>query len=315
MLRKWLIVLMLFPVFIFAQSVKTIQVGSFNVEWFPCKDDGNMMKKYGINLRQPPNGDSTDIPALFQVIKNLDVELLGVVEVVDTDLFQASAQKYLGSQYKYIYAPSVSSQKVGFLYDSSVLELIGSPQIYGEVALYPDSWLRPAFRAYFKAKPDGMDFNAVIVHLKAAPGGWKKRLKQWKALKRILEQVPQQTGDKDIVLMGDFNNVSKLGYNEFKPLMEKLHFLWATSELVKKHEFSNFWQPDHMQPRIQGSLIDQIFISRHAEDEFVSNSVEVGGMCAQKKDSYEGAAIPEYYEKISDHCPVIATFRVDKDDD
>ena len=33
------------------QTKETIEVGSFNIEWFPCKDDGEMMKnKYDIDL-------------------------------------------------------------------------------------------------------------------------------------------------------------------------------------------------------------------------------------------------------------------------
>ena len=296
------------------EDTSIIQIGSFNIEWFPCKEDGEMMKKYGINLRIPPQGQATDIPALFNLLKELDIELLGLVEVVDTQLLQEKAIEYLGPQYKFIYAPSPGSQKVGFLYDSSVLELVGKPQVYMDVALKPDSWLRPAFRAYFKALKTGFDFHAVVVHLKAGPAGWDQRQKQWAVLERILEQVQNDTGDKDVVLMGDFNNVSKLGYDEFKPLMEKMGFYWATSEIADSG-YTNYWQPDYREERIQGSLIDQIFISRGALEEYVKNSVEVGGMCRDGKPEYKGEAIPEYREKISDHCPVYCSFLADKDND
>ena len=169
------ILFLLLPVLLLAQNEKYIQIGSFNIEWFPCKEDGEMMKKYGINLRRPPQGNSTDLPALFSLLKELDIELLGVVEVVDPQLLQDSAKKYLGDQFRVIYAPSPSSQKVGFLYDSSVLQVIGKPQVYMDVALGPDTWLRPGLRVYFKYKENGFDFNAMIVHLKAAPSGLKKR--------------------------------------------------------------------------------------------------------------------------------------------
>lgn len=315
-MKLWRIVLILvLPLIVFAQNEKYIQVGSFNMEWFPCKDDGEMMKKYGINLRMPPRGEATDLKALFSLLKDLDVELLAVVEIVDPELLESSAKKYLGEEFKVIYAPSPSSQKVGFLYDSSVLQVIGKPQVYMDVALGPNTWLRPALRAYFKYRENGFDFNAVVVHLKAAPSGLKKRQKQWKVLGKLLREIPQQCRDEDLVMMGDFNNVSRLGIDEFKPLMDSLHYYWATSELADKNISSDFWQPDYSKKYIEGSLIDQIFISAGARQEYVENSVRVGGMCAEGKNAYKGDEIPEYYKKISDHCPVFATFRVDLDND
>ncbi len=310
-----LLLLILLPLLLLAQNNETvIQVGSFNMEWFPCKDDGNMMKKYGITLRDLPHGNATDIPAMFGLLKKLDIELLGVVEVVDPKVLEESARKYLGPQYKFIYAPSPGSQKVGFLYDSSVIELKGDPEVYYSVALRPDSWLRPAFRGYFKYKPNGFDFHAIICHLKASPSGWKIRNKQWRALEQILVNL-ERSSDKDIVVMGDFNNVSKLGYNEFLSRMQKLHFYWATGELVKEHLYSDYWQPNFDEPYIKGSLIDQIFVSSDAQVELVPNSTEVGGACTQGKDEYRGENIPDYFKKISDHCPVWVSFKADKDND
>lgn len=314
MLRILMFLILTLPVVVPAQPAE-IEVGSFNLEWFPCKDDGNMMKDYGINLRRPPSGNATNIPALFNLLKKLDIELLGVVEVVDPALLEKSAQEYLGPEFKFIYAPSAGSQKVGFLYDSSVLDIIGQPEIYASVKLKPNSWLRPAFRAYFKVKPSGMDFHAIIAHLKAGPSGWGQRQQQWKVLENILKTLPEESGDKDIVLMGDFNNVSKYGYDEFKPVMQRLGFNWANAQMAIDSSYTNYWRPDYTKERIQGSLIDQIFISADAEVEFVPNSSKVGGMCAGGASEYEGEAIPEFYEQISDHCPIFVSFKVDVDND
>ncbi len=315
MLKRLFLILILVPVVLFAQAPAQIKVGSFNAEWFPCKDDGTMMKQYGINLRYPPTGNATDIPAMFNMLKQLDLQLLGVVEVVDTKMMAESAAKYLGKNYKFIYAPATGSQKVGFVYNASVLKLVGQPVVYSEVTLKPGSWLRPAFRADFRVLPNGMDFHAIIAHLKAAPSGWKKRDQQWRILGNILKNLKENSPDKDIVLMGDFNNVSKNKYNEFKPLMEKLGFYWATSELVKKQFVSDYWKPDFNKERIEGSLIDQIFLSPGMMHEYEKGSTRVGGMCADGKNEYKGSEIPEYYETISDHCPVYFTLHADKDDD
>jgi hypothetical protein len=296
-------------------SEKMIQVGTFNIEWFPCKDDGEMMKTYGIELRYPPQGDPTDIEALFQFLKKIDLELIGVVEIVDTQMFERLAQRYLGEAFEFIYAPGAGSQRVGFLYDSSVLELIGEPRVYNEVKLSPTSWLRPAFGGYFRSFKNGFDFHAVVTHLKAGPAGKDKRLEQWAAIENLLTTLSEETGDDDIILMGDMNNVSSLKENEFLPVIKRLNYYWATAELAADSSFSSYWQPDYRIERIEGSLIDHIFISADAQIEYLPNSAQNGGMCSEGKKEYLGEAIPAYHQKISDHCPVWVSFKADVDND
>ena len=312
-MKHLLYLLIAIPVLLAAQNEKIIEIGTFNLEWFPCKDDGAMMKKYGIELRHPPKGNSTDMKALFGLLKDLDIELLGCEEIVDPKMLADSAKKYLGDEFEFIYSPSGGDQKVGFLYDSSVLELIGSPQTYAQVELSADSRLRPAFRAYFKTKPDGFDFHAIVTHLKASPRGWDLRKKQWDQINQILKSLPEETKDSDIILLGDFNDVSKLGIAEFDTIMTERKFFRITSEM--KNGYSNYWQPDYKVDRIQGSLIDHIFISENAKIEYIENSAKIGGMCGTDQYEYFGKAIPDYYNLISDHCPVYGSFRADKDDD
>ena len=290
-----------------------IEIGTFNIEWFPCKDDGEMMKQYGINLRYPPTGESTNMRSLFEFLKELDIELLAVEEIVDPVMFADSAKKYMGEQFKFIYSPSGGDQKVGFLYNSDALQAIGKPKTYMQVALSNDSRLRPALGVYFKAIPSGFDFHAIVVHLKASPRGWDLRKKQWSVLEQILTDLPKKTEDADIILLGDFNNVSKLRTAEFDTVMQRINFYRATQELGEG--FSDYWQPDYKKERIEGSLIDHIFISNDAKIEFIENSTKVGGMCDSGKFEYIGDSIPGYYNSISDHCPVYGSFRVDIDND
>ncbi|MBD3226518.1 MAG: hypothetical protein GF313_17465 [Caldithrix sp.] len=289
-----------------------IEIGTFNIEWFPCKDDGKLLKSYGIDLRYPPQGESTDIEALFHLLDSLDIELLGVQEIVDGPLFAQKAQHYLGDHYRFIYSKSGGSQKVGFLYDSTRLTLKGESRTYLSVALGEDSRLRPAFSAFFQYKKNGFDFHALVTHLKAMPSGRDIREKQWKAIKTILTDI-QKDNEKDIILLGDFNNVSPIREQEFLPLMDQLNYYWATGELETKG--SNYWQPDYKVERVQSSLIDHIFISDDAKVEYVDNSLKVGGMCATGAEEFKGDAIPDYFHTISDHCPVFATFRADVDND
>ncbi len=311
-MKKLSLLIVLLPLFVFAQNSTTLEVGSFNIEWFPCKDDGEMMKQYGINLRYPPEGNATDTTALFALLKELDIELLGVQEIVDTKLFGELAKRHLGEEFEFVYAPGGGDQKVGFLYDSSVLELVGTAEMYSSVQLSPDSRLRPALRGYFKTKPDGFDFHAIVLHLKASPRGWDLREQQWNALEEILSELPEKTGDADIILVGDMNNVTDRREEEFMPLMRQLGYHWASGEAPGLP--TNYWQPDWKVQRIQESAIDHIMVSGDAKVEYVENSIRVGGMCAADSAEYVDN-FPDYYNNISDHCPVFATFEVGEDND
>jgi endonuclease/exonuclease/phosphatase family metal-dependent hydrolase len=306
-----LIILIFLVLPLFAQENTTIEIGTFNIRFFPCNQDGEMMKKYNIEMRYPPEGPATDTTKLFQIIKDLDIEILGVQEMVDPALFGAMAKRHLGEQFEFIYAPSNAWQKVGILYNSDRVKLIGQPQVYSEVALGRMDRHRPALRGYFKTLPDGFDFHVIVVHLKASPRGYPERQKQWEFLNNILNDLPS-ADESDIILLGDFNNVSKDRYKEFLPLINKHHYYWPVAETDTL--ITQYWRPDWNVDRIEAGTIDQLFISSDAKFEYVENSTKVGGYCSAMKNEIIGE-FPYFYEHISDHCPVYSSFKIFPDND
>lgn len=308
---KNFVFLLLLATFGFAQDSSTIEIGTFNIRFFPCNQDGEMMEKYNIEMRYPPQGPATDTTRLFQIIKDLDIEVLGVQEMVDPALFGAMAKRHLGKNYEFIYAPSNAWQKVGILYNAEKIKLIGQPQVYSEVALGRMDRHRPALRGYFKALPDGFDFHVIVVHLKASPRGFPEREKQYEFLDAILSDLPSEN-EKDIILLGDFNNVSKDKYNEFLPLIKKHHYFWPLAE--KDTLITQYWRPDWNINRIESGTIDQLFISSDTKIEYLENSTKVGGYCAGMKNEITGD-FPYFYENISDHCPVYSSFSAYPDND
>jgi endonuclease/exonuclease/phosphatase family metal-dependent hydrolase len=304
-------VILSFP--ILAQEDETIEVGTFNIRFFPCNQDGKMMEKYDINMTYPPEGLPTDTTMLFDLLKEIDIEVLGVQEIVDPTLFGAMAKRHLGDNFEFIFAPSDIWQKVGILYDTSVVRLICEPVIYREVALDMPDRLRPALGAYFKSIPDGFDFHIIVVHLKSSPKHYEMRQEQWAELEKIVTQLPQGVQkDKDIILLGDFNHVSEHRTGEFLPSLDRIDFYWTVGGDLTLN--SNYWIPDWSKPELEGSLIDQIFISRDVTKEFQAASLNVGGLCAMGQQLISGE-FPEYYQKISDHCPVFVSFQVNPDND
>jgi endonuclease/exonuclease/phosphatase family metal-dependent hydrolase len=296
-----------------AQEDPTIEVGTFNIRFFPCNQDGEMMKEYDINMTYPPEGLPTDTTMLFNLLRDLDIEVLGVQEIVDPPLFRAMAKRHLGGNFEFIYAPFEGWQKVGILYDTKAVKLIGEPEIYWKAALDKPDRLRPAFRAYFKSIPDGFDFHVIVVHLKSSPRSYDVRKAQWEALENIITDLPLiDQKDSDIILLGDFNHVSELRTGEFLSVLDSLDFYWTVGADMTL--ISNYWRPDWREPRLQSSSIDQIFISRDATEEFRPASIRIGGLCAEGHKEINGE-FPEYYQKISDHCPVFVSFETSPDND
>ena len=296
-----------------SQDSLNIEIGTFNIRFFPCNESAEMMTRYDINMRYPPTGVATDTVMLFKLIKDLGTEILGVQEIVDPPLFGAMAKRHLGEQYEFAYAPSNGWQKVGFLYNSEKVQLIGEPTIYNEVTIGRIDRLRPALHGYFKAIPDGFDFHLLVVHLKAAPRGYDDRKQQWQELEKILSALPGDAHeDADIILLGDFNNVSSDRYDEFLPVMDRLDYFWIGTEAESL--VTSYWRPDWSKPELEGSMIDQIVLSSDAKVEYIEGSTRVGGFCAEGNRRVKGT-FPDHYLKISDHCPVIASFRVFPDDD
>jgi len=298
---------------VMAQDSTTIEVGTFNIRFFPCNQDGEMMKSYDINMTYPPEGFATDTTRLFELLKDLDIEVLGVQEIVDPPLFGAMAKRHLGNNFEFIYASAESWQKVGILYDTTAVRLIGEPLIYWEVALDTPNRLRPAFHAYFKTIPNGFDFHVIVVHLKSSPKSYDVRQAQWRELAKIMNQLPKnEKKDSDIILLGDFNHVSELRAGEFLPVLDSLDFYWTVG--ANMTIVSNYWRPDWQKPELKSSNIDQIFISRDATEEFKPASLKVGGLCSDGHRQISGE-FPDYYQKISDHCPVYVSFRGSQDND
>jgi endonuclease/exonuclease/phosphatase family metal-dependent hydrolase len=305
------LVFLSFPVM--AQEDETIEVGTFNIRFFPCNQDGEMMKDYNIHMTYPPEGLSTDTTMLFNLLKDLDIEVLGIQEIVDPPLFGAMAKRHLGDNFEYIYAPSDIWQKVGILYDTTVVRLIGEPVIYWEVALDQPNRLRPALSAYFKSIPDGFDFHVIVVHLKSSPKHYDVRQAQWVELEKIINQLHNDSRkDSDIILLGDFNHVSELRTGEFLSVIDTLDFYWTVG--ADTTVISDYWRPNWRKPELKSSNIDQIFISRDATKEFKPASIRIGGLCAEGHHLINGE-FPEYYRMISDHCPVFVSFKAYPDND
>ena len=176
----------------------TLEIGAWNLKNFPC----------GNESASPACRASADqTPALLaQLMGALDVDLFAVEEVDDTAALQATVDALPG------HASVVSShtygdgtyQKVGFVYDASVLAAGAGALDFELDADFP----RPALEVPFTWSGPGsaLSFTAIAVHLKAGEtvDDEARRVGSIAALESRVRALVDG-GTENVVVLGDFN--------------------------------------------------------------------------------------------------------------
>ena len=190
-----------------AQSPATISIGTWNLEFLGSPG----------NYRQDlPPRDDADYAAIGARIRELGVAVLAVQEVNDAPSLQKVAEG-AGPSWRSLVGTTgtwddgVTAQRLGFLWDSAVVELLGAEELLDlprEAEGVP-IFHRVPITAWFQVTDTGFDFRVVTVHLKAGRKDKdleKRRLEatalhQWLGL---LRRTPNE--DQDFVVLGDFNS-------------------------------------------------------------------------------------------------------------
>ncbi|MBL9079035.1 MAG: endonuclease/exonuclease/phosphatase family protein [Planctomycetes bacterium] len=190
-----------------AQSPTTLTLGTWNLEFLGSPG----------NYRQDlPLRDDADFAAIGARIRELGVDVLAVQEINDeASLLKVAAgagptwQSLLGTTGGW--DDGVTAQRIGFLWNSDVVELLGAEELLGlprEKNGVP-IFHRVPVTAWFRVKATGFDFRAITVHLKAGQKDKddEKRRLEATELHRWLSQLRTgATEDQDYVVLGDFNS-------------------------------------------------------------------------------------------------------------
>tara|TARA_R110002072_G_scaffold100429_3_gene221120 strand:- start:2070 stop:3215 length:1146 start_codon:yes stop_codon:yes gene_type:complete len=207
MMLRYLLLFVSLCYFLPAQEVADIRLGSWNLEFLGADP------KYRRDT--PPRSDS-DLVAIGMKIRALGVAMMGVQEICGEEPLKAVAEAagpswraVLGTTGKW--SDGKTQQGVGFLYDSSVLdllyaeELLEFPSDFDGVSVFH----RKPVTACFRHRQTRCDFRVVIVHLKA--GRKARDLQKRKAEATHLrawvgDLLKNPNEDRDIVIFGDFNS-------------------------------------------------------------------------------------------------------------
>ncbi|MCY1055929.1 endonuclease/exonuclease/phosphatase family protein [Nannocystis sp. SCPEA4] len=264
------------------------------------------------NLRNFPD-EGQDLTRLATRLPELAADVIAVQEIHD-----AARLKQLMPGWELVLsaAGGRGGQKLGFLYDPSRLELVGSPREHEQLAM--GGSVRPGLSGYLRVRGGGPDFHVLVVHLKARDEGYALRRSQWEVLAEIVQEIARD--DDDVIVLGDFNATGPTQGGpdaELKALDARLGAV-GLQRVVNRSGCSVYWDGARRDAWHEPSLLDLVWVAGLLEAEVAKAHAEPLLHCARHvcRPFRSTPTYPERdYTDLSDHCPVIVDLEPGPDDD
>lgn len=278
-MRNLLLVIVSFLLFTSCGTNNEITVGTFNIAWL-----GD-----GINDKEPR--DKVDLDNISQVIRTINPDILALQEVENV----AAIQRVIDTSYYNIITSSYPKEQKTALIINKNIEILNTYQM-DELSL-GNMDLRPGILAYCNF--EGFDFLVGSFHFKSTSRyddtPFKKsrsfdiRQEQSTTLLSEIEKLVRKHNDRDIILLGDFND-NPLKKNSNITALENDDFDFLTSSLMSCKY--SIWKS-----------IDHIIVSQSMKEKAILPSlamIDINSMFNEEK-----------AQKVSDHCPVILKFKLE----
>jgi endonuclease/exonuclease/phosphatase family metal-dependent hydrolase len=249
------------------------------------------------NVHEFPGSGFRTIDTLAVLIQDLDIDIVGMQEIADTNAFYQLLERLPGwdglfAPYDYSGYPYL---KTGVLWRTDRATVDYVEQLF---VGYQYQFPRPPIHVY-AAVDFGQyqfDFHLIVLHLKAGDTD-DDRLRRQAAvlmLKAYLDNNIPGAPDQDWIVIGDWNDEldDEQSQNVFWPLLtDSLSYRFLTLPLAGNPYWASY-------PSFN-SLIDHLMISAFANDEYGSGNT----ITLRLDDEY-----PNYRNRISDHRPVMSQF-------
>jgi endonuclease/exonuclease/phosphatase family metal-dependent hydrolase len=284
-----------------------LRVASWNVRNFPLDE-------------RPPEDDlgfsrRTNICDLEIALGGLDADLLGLQEVNDIRRFQPILKRACGErsmEIRYSTEGGRHGQHLAVAWDNKVLEMVGTPIEVAGLVLEPGA--RPAFGGYFRSlRPGGIDFIFLTVHLESGPKNFADRRRQNRALASWIENRVSETGDLDVIVLGDFNTMGspRGGVEGELQSVDAVLGRAGLERLANPIGCTSYWEGEGDRDGVhQPSLLDHVFVAGFGAGA-ITKPLEVWLHCArwqcEELISRSGEEDGTFFD-VSDHCPL--TFEI-----
>ena len=271
---------------------QTLDLATWNMEWFG-------------DLAFGPTDNALQAANAAKVLAESDFDLVGVQEVVDTVLFrsmiaQLNALKP-GAAYKGFTTPTArsQSQKVGFVFKSSVIDSVSSRFSLAPVTVSTSSWAyngtvsRPPFEFEFDYKYGNSQkkrLKAIVLHGNAGNTDQPKRVLDYQQLKAYTDT---QFPNIPLIILGDWNDILRGSIDGAGKDSPMKNFV----DDAANYKFLTLPLSDlGLSSQTLGSLIDHILISKQLYANVLDSTTRVASV----------GFIPAYNSTTSDHTPVSA---------
>lgn len=189
-------------------SPTTLDVVSWNIEWFGYPSSG-------------PANDDLQEANVKKVMRYLNADLYGLVEVVDTTRFRRLVDSLGNTEYGYFISPFcsnnttgtgngwLSGQKLGFIYRKSIFSNIRTRGLMRTSSSAYTNWASGRFPYMFTATATinsvSKDINFIVIHGKA--GSTSTDFDRRKAgAQELKDTLDAQFSNTLNILIGDYND-------------------------------------------------------------------------------------------------------------
>lgn len=261
-----------------------VHIGTFNIAWL------------GDGVKDRVRRRVEDYARIAELIRDSDAEILALQEIENEGALNG-LKRYLPG-WNFAIADTDGPQNLAFLYK----DYIELDTVFTYQAVKVNKRTRPALIA--KAKMGNFDFYLMNVHFKSTSryddteekrqASFKMRRFQSKAVVNWIDSILSNDIEKDLIILGDFNDNPDRG--------EKSNI----SLIVDNNEMNFLTRGLRSCKNPNWDMIDHIIVTNSSYDRYFRNSRRVVSQYSMFND--------DEAKRISDHCPVIATFDVRPED-
>jgi len=269
------------------ENTEFITIGTFNIAWL-----GD-----GINDNNPRVDN--DYKIIAEVISNSYADIIGLEEI-ENEAALGKLTKYLDN-FSFFVGNESGEQNPAILFRNNIH--LTQLRYVHELEVEPNK-TKPGI--LFEVRKGNFDWLMMVVHFKSTSRydstdelqdlSRQLRRKQAAALSLWVDSVLNTSNEKDIIIVGDFNDYpGRKSEATLTNLVENKNIEFLTNDM-KSCKYDYLYSIDH------------IIISQSVKERYLSNSVRMY--------NFFDALTEADAEKVSDHCPVFATFNISiKDND
>ena len=280
---------------------KSIQQFPYDNWNFPNLNRNNSIEIITWNCEFFPHANDSTILALAEAVSDFNVDIIAFQELRRTGWF-SKLMAYL-PEYDFIVSKQASFMDLAIIYKNNMFELTRQIEPFAENDYNFAG--RPPLQADLILTEDGKNIplSVINLHMKCCDSGLERRKKASQMLHEYLDEHYDE--QSNIIVLGDWNDDTKDSPGEhcFEPFFQDNRFYFTTQEIALDSSQASYPNEPYV------SFLDHIMVS----EKILPKGSQYDVQAILMGDFMGGYPIYEAY--ISDHLPVMLSFRLQTNTD